>query len=173
MKKLTKCFFHLVSSLYTNFDKLIIYKNIIFVVSEDKRQSSRFVIDFSTSFGRISRLEIKKILSNNGWNEIVMFGALLCELAVGDHEKSEIFIKELNFWVNELIKSALGGNENGLIAYMLILYRMIKHKAAFEQINRGYFKILLTLLGDDDKKRYEETKTNIRGLQDYEHRLFN
>lgn len=164
MKKLTTCIHQLVSNLYLNFDMLNIHRDILFVISEDKRQSSRFMVDFSTSFGRISRQEIKKILSNKGWDEIVMFGALLCELAVADHEKSEIFRKELNFWINELIKSTLGGNENGLIAFMLILNRMIKNTTAFEQIDRKYFKILRTLLSDDDKNRYVGIKFNFCGI---------
>ncbi|KAL7013522.1 hypothetical protein ACKWTF_015441 [Chironomus riparius] len=133
-----------------NFDKLNFHRDVISMIFEDARQTNRSEMNFSTAFGRLCRQQIHNIWSDQKWNDIVMFGALLCELIVVYHKESTLFMLELNIWIQEIIKSALSGNDNGLIAYMLILNRLITRKDVFDQINRQYFKILRTLIGNFD-----------------------
>lgn len=154
VNKLNACFNTLIKSLYKNIDKLRMHLNIFSIIYEDTRQTNQSVINFSTAFRRFCIKESHKITYNEKWDEIVMFGAVLCELTLIYHENLPLITEKLNSWINEIIKSALGGNENGLIAFMLILNRLIKCRIIFDEINRGYFKILRTLLGDGDYERY-------------------
>ncbi|CAG9811238.1 unnamed protein product [Chironomus riparius] len=152
VKKLNRCLVFTIESLYVNFDKLNFHRDVISMIFEDARQSNRSEMNFSTAFGRLCRQQIHNIGSDQKWNDIVMFGALLCELTVVYHKESTLFMLELNIWIQEIIKSALSGNDNGLIAYMLILNRLITRKDVFDQINRQYFKILRTLIGNFDNQ---------------------
>jgi hypothetical protein len=154
IKKLNRCLDTWIKSFYKNFDELNIHRDIFSIIYQDTRQTSQSVMNFSAACVQLCTTQSRKITKNENWNEIVMFGAVLCELALIHHENGSLITRKLNFWINEIVKAALIGNENGLIAFMLILNRLIKNRDVFDQINRGYFKILRTLLEDGDFERY-------------------
>ncbi|KAL7013524.1 hypothetical protein ACKWTF_015443 [Chironomus riparius] len=158
-KQIFRCLDCSIECLYNRFDKLNMIKNIFCVIYEDTRLTKE--AKMNAFFKRICSQKIQKIKNNLNWNEIVMFGALLCELSTTYHGQSTLFITKLNVWIEEIIKSALGGSQSGFNAFKLILNRLKQNETMFKDINRGYFHILDTLLGDEDYERKFDKKKNI------------
>ena len=153
-KKLAKCFKITFDSLQNNFDKLSIHRDILIIIYRSTEKKRKSKDKFSTAFKRICRENFDDYFENSKWNEIVRLSALLCELSISYCMLSSFFVMEMNYWIEKIIEAAINGSEHGLITYMLILNRLIKDEIVFKQLNRGYFKILRTLLDDGDKKRY-------------------
>ncbi|CAG9811239.1 unnamed protein product [Chironomus riparius] len=150
--KLCRYFEHTIECLYKRFERLSMFKNVFCVIYEDTRSMIPSEMIMNAAFERFCTQELAKLLRNQEWSKIVIFGTLLCELTATYHGYSTLFIEEFNAFIKEIIKSALSGTQDACAAFKLILNQLTKSKPVFEEIDRGYLTILDTLLGDEDFK---------------------
>ncbi|KAL7013523.1 hypothetical protein ACKWTF_015442 [Chironomus riparius] len=150
--KLCRYFEHTIECLYKRFERLSMFKNIFCVIYEDTRSMIPSEMIMNAAFERFCTQELAKLLRNQEWSKIVIFGTLLCELTATYHGHSTLFIEEFNAFIEDFMRSALSGTQDACAAFKLILNQLTKSKPVFEEIDRGYLTILDTLLGDEDFK---------------------
>lgn len=144
----------LLEYFYKNFEKINMYRDIFYLIYKDSRYTHYSSRVFSVEFEKTFQHEKSKILENSKWDEIVMFGALLCELLTIYQADTFLVTKQLNNWTMELIKTALDGNDNGLIAYMLILKKLSTTKFPLKERFDHDLGVLKILLKDVNTERW-------------------
>ena len=150
---LSDCLAMLLEYFYKSFEKINMYRDIFYLIYKDSRYTHYSSRVFSTEFEKVFQQEKSKISEDYKWGEIVMFGSLLCELLTIYQADTFLVTKQLSNWSMELIKSAMEGNDNGLIAYMLILKRLSTCKLPLKERFDHDLGVLKILLRDDNGER--------------------
>ncbi|XP_070501801.1 uncharacterized protein [Chironomus tepperi] len=164
----------LLEYFYNHFNEINFCSEVLYVIYRKTRYTVQSKAAFLDASNELFGQEFLKISKNSNWNDVVMFGALLCKLL--PYNKPEYFeiTKQLNIWIQELIKCSAEGSEYGIIAFMLIMRRMSK---MFNPLNGSYDHLLEVLKilvkdGDSESKKSEITKlldqVGYVNLDDYE-----
>lgn len=143
----------LLEYFYKSYEKINMYRDIFYLIYKDSRYTHYTSRVFSSEFEKVFQQEKTKISENSKWGEIVMFGSLLCELLTIYQADTFLVTKQLSKWTMELIKSAIEGNDNGLIAYMLILKRLSIVKMPLKERFDHDLGVLKILLRDENDER--------------------
>lgn len=138
---------------YKHFNEVSFCKESLYKIYRKTRYTVKSKDSFLFASNEFFNQEFYKISGNSNWNDIVMFGAFLCKLL--RHHKPGYFevTKQLNTWIMELVNCSADGSEFGLIAFMLILWRLTK---IFNPLSGSYdqlLKVLKILLKDGDAER--------------------
>ncbi|KAL7013691.1 hypothetical protein ACKWTF_015530 [Chironomus riparius] len=165
------CLKILIDFCYQNFDLFIFCRDVLFLIFMNARYRIQTKTAYWTTFNDIFEQEKEKIQKNTNWCDAVMFGALLTKLLVFHDPDNFVVTKHLKIWINELIKSSVEGNENALIAYMLVLrklnFTINPYRGSFIQFK----EVLMILLkdGESESKTKEvfEYLENCSQLDDY------
>lgn len=139
--------------LHKNFRRISFYNAVLHFIYKKTRYTVQSKAAFIAASNDLFEKEFTKISSNSNWNDVVMFGALLCELLPYHKADNFVITKQLNVWIMELVKCSADGNEKSLIALMLILKRLSK---TFNPLNGSYDQLLMALkilLKDGDSQR--------------------
>lgn len=108
---------------------------------------------FPYEFENIFKIGLSKIKENRKWDEIVMYGALLCELKAVYEESSFYVCKNIDRWVTALSYEAADGNDNAMIAFLLILKRLLKDESSVRDDPDGFYGVFKILLEDGSSER--------------------
>jgi len=141
-KKISEYLKILLEYLYKNFRDNNVCEEVLYCIYKNSRYTVKGKAAFITASDELLEQEFAKINSNSNWNDVVMFGALLCELLPYHKANNFVITNQLNIWIMELVKCSADGNENSLIAFMLILKRLSK---IFNPLNGSYGQLLVVL----------------------------
>ncbi|KAL7013690.1 hypothetical protein ACKWTF_015529 [Chironomus riparius] len=164
----------LLEYFYNHFNEVYFCKEVLYMIHRKSRYTVQGKVAFSDASRELFEQEFSKILNNPRCNDVVMFGALLCELMPYNKPDHFEITKQLNVWIMQLVNCSSEGNENSLIAFMLILWRLSKIFNPLSGSYRQLLKVLRILLkdGDSERKKLEVSKVldqaSYLNLEDYQ-----
>ena len=143
----------LLNYFYKNFNDVKFCSEALYTVFRKSRYTVNGKAAFLTASSELFEKEFAKITKNPSCNDVVMFGALLCEAMPFYKPEHFEITKQLNVWILKLGNCSAEGNECSLIAFMLVLWRLSK---IFNPLSGSYdqlLKVLKILLKIGDSER--------------------